>query len=321
MNNLAAAMRIGKVLALNMASMTQKLEGGKTRKMHKTASLLIVLIALLPVFSGIAAADNYEKVVTREFKEKGLRCGTRQVYEDEVRAIDQSLKNFLRETGGVHSVATPVVNVYFHVLRKDTTVAGGNIPDSWINAQMNVLNQAFSNFSFNLVTVTRTTNAQWFGGKSESKMKSALRQGTCGDLNIYSLKPGQNLLGWATFPSNCASNTKMDGVVLHYQSMPGGPLSPYNLGDTGTHEVGHWVGLYHTFQGGCNNPGDSVSDTAPEASPAYGCPTGRDTCSGGGVDPIKNFMDYTDDACMDHFTVGQDTRSTSLSCQHRGLCG
>lgn len=288
---------------------------------RKIACFLIFVMAALPVFTGYAAAADFDKVVTREFKEKGLRCGTRLVYEDEVRAIDLSLKRWLREAGPINANAIPTVNVYFHVLRKDTTSAGGNIPDSWITAQMNVLNQAFSNFNFNLASVDRTTNAQWFTGKSESKMKAALRQGGCGDLNIYSLKPGQNLLGWATFPNNCASNQKMDGVVIHYQSLPGGPLAPYNEGDTGTHEVGHWVGLYHTFQGGCNNPGDSVSDTAPEASPAYGCPSGRDTCSGGGVDPIINFMDYTDDNCMFQFTTGQNSRSTSLSCQYRALCG
>jgi hypothetical protein len=215
-----------------------------------------------------------------------------------------------------------VINVYWHVIRSGTSASQGNVSTQAINDQMNVLNAAYAawGWSFNLISTDRTTNSTWYTGcygSSETAMKNALHQGTADDLNIYTCSPSGGILGYATFPSSYSSAPSKDGVVLLYSSLPGGSAAPYNLGDTGTHEVGHWMGLYHTFQGGCSGSGDFVSDTPAERSAAFGCPAGRNTCSSTGNDPITNFMDYTDDSCMFQFSGGQDTRMDSQFTTYR----
>lgn len=227
--------------------------------------------------------------------------------------------------GGDPTVTGGVINVYFHVVNKGSGVSNGDISSQMINDQMNVLNSAFAQWgwTFNLISVDRTTNVNWYNGcygSSEGPMKSALHQGSADDLNVYTCNPSNGILGYATFPSSYNSSPSSDGVVLLDQSLPGGNASPYNEGDTGTHEVGHWMGLYHTFQGGCSRNGDYVDDTNAERSPAYGCPGGRDSCTGRkypGLDPITNFMDYTDDYCMFEFTGGQDDRMDAQFSTYR----
>ncbi len=249
-------------------------------------------------------------------------CGTQELSDAEKASVEQAIGGSKRAQA--RAAGSVNINVYWHVINNGTGLANGDIPQTQIDSSVAVLNAAYKNtpFKFTLVSVDRTTNSTWYtcaGGGCESKMKGALRKGGAGDLNVYSNNMGRGLLGWATFPSSYASNPTMDGVVILYSSVPGGTAAPYNQGDTLTHEAGHWFGLYHTFQGGCAGSGDYVSDTSAEASAAYGCPAGRDTCAGGGADPITNFMDYTDDACMNTFSAGQADRMDQLTIQYRGI--
>jgi len=120
-------------------------------------------------------------------------------------------------------------------------------------------------------------------------------------------------LGWAYYPSQVNHNGSayLDGVVIDWESMLGTSTryeGRYDQGETATHEVGHWLNLAHTFEGACNNWGDHVDDTPPEATPTSGCPAGKDTCSEPGLDPIHNYMDYSYDQCYTEFTLGQALR-------------
>lgn len=259
------------------------------------------------------------------------RCGTKDMDQQSATEIQTALEEFNRNRGQIRKSGSITIPVYFHVVNKGKGIENGDVPVNMLRAQVDVLNAAFGGatggantpYRFVLAGVDRTTNLAWFNAgpdtKAEREMKSALHVGNAAVLNFYTNNAGGFLLGWATFPSWYARDPLMDGVVCLYSSLPGGSEVPYNEGDTGTHEVGHWLGLFHTFQDACSSHNDFVADTPAERSPAFRCPTGRDTCPTPGVDPIENFMDYTDDPCMYLFTAGQSARMESLSLQYRGL--
>ena len=296
------------------------------------AALLAITVSLLPAHAAERpfVLNGHSWSNHKAFIDSGSRCGSRQVDEVEAQEVQNAVNRFMSEQRvSLRTTATVTVPVYVHVINKGTGIENGDVPDSQIQAQIDVLNSSFGSatggtatpFVFQLISTDRTTNATWYtmtyGSSAESAAKSALRQGGPEALNIYTTNPGGGLLGWATFPQDYSGSPSNDGVVVLFSTLPGGTAIPYDLGDTGTHEVGHWLGLYHTFQGGCRNPGDQVADTAFERSPAYGCPTNRNSCRQTGNDPITNFMDYTDDSCMFMFTTEQSTRMDSQHLLYR----
>ena len=195
-----------------------------------------------------------------------------------------------------------VIPVYFHVLAAGASPAQGYLTDEALAGQLRVLNEDFAphNISFDLKGTTRTINALWAADGDRLGMRGQLRQGGYDTLNLYFLSSMRSL-GYCTLPSAAGAvigsqNFIFDGCAVLSTSVPGGSLFPYDLGRTATHEVGHWMHLLHTFDGGCSCVGDLVHDTPAEARDHYGCPVGLDSCPGRpGLDPIDNFMAYTDE--------------------------
>ena len=246
----------------------------------------------------------------------------------QVRAREQSFQQQVsqaRRSGKLGRLAKEVnytVRTHVHVITRANGTGG--VTPAQVDAQMAVLNAGYdgttsansvdTHFRFELTSLDYTANDDWYDwhwldNTDDIAAKKALHVGGWRDLNIYVTDfnpPG--LLGYATFPQSVPK--KRDGVVVLNESLPGGSAEPYNEGDTLTHEVGHWLNLYHSFQNGCDYPGDAVSDTPyqDDGDNIFFCEESDDTCPQPGTDPVHNFMSYGDDPCLDEFTGGQADR-------------
>ena len=293
-------------------------------------ALGVGLMALLPISGGgaIAAPADPGCVTNAELSRAVVRSeadgGDLSVAQ--AAALERDLRSRLSRLSRSPGLGTLAVSparlasgsvsirVYMHVITTGSTVSAGNVTDTMIKNQVAALNTAHRNaqspFTFTLAATDRTKSSSWFtasqGSSAEAAMKRSLHRGGVSSLNIYTLNPTGSV-GWSTIPANASSNTVSDGVVLLHKALPGGSYVGYNTGDTGVHEVGHWLGLLHVFQGGCSTPGDYVADTPSQAYAAYECGL-SDTCTAPGTDPVSNFMGYTPDSCMYSFTSGQVTR-------------
>ena len=248
----------------------------------------------------------------------GVRCGTAPTPNDVLSQVQNAIKNNKSQRRTSRNMVN--VQVAFHVIYASN--GAGNISNDMIIDQIEVLNDAYAPYDivFTLVSVDYTMNDSWYNDMEqyESAYKQQLHVDPVHHLNIYTGNmPG--LLGWSYMPYSWPENSYMHGVCLLYSCLPGGTAYPYNAGDTATHEVGHYLGLDHTFRNGCSVNNDYVDDTPQEndGNNIYSC-NNTDTCPNDpGMDPVHNYMTYTDDACLNQFTDGQGERMENMIATYR----
>lgn len=273
-------------------------------------------LALAPASATVIAKESGSAICKTDSHASSTftaRGGTKREPVLKQRAIEVAHTD---ASGPYFNVTVPV---HFHVIYAGNQ---GNVTKKAIDDQITVLNNTYgggeggtnTGFTFKLASVDRTKNKTFYNAgpetPQEAAMKTKLHKGGRDELNIYSTS-GAGYLGWAYFPDLSDEQLYLDGLVMDWRSMLGTSdayAGQYDQGETATHEIGHWLNLYHVFEG-CAAPGDYVSDTPPQATPSSGCPVGKDSCPNKpGLDAIHNYMDYSYDQCYTKFTPGQTQR-------------
>lgn len=313
----------------------------------KTISLhLLTLILLIGSSASISSAQSPRYVCgSDELHEQYLRDNPQARAAEE--AVEVQYREFIRNKPNSRvSRAVRIIPVVVHVVQ---TSAINLLSDAEILSQIDILNEDFrkmagtngdgngvdTEYEFCLASIdpngcptsgiNRIVNpAQAFHDRTDpSALKSLIQWDPDMYLNIWVPRTieGANgsgeVIGYATFPSGLLLEPELDGIVVHSGFFGRNSNSAY-LGRTTTHEVGHWVGLFHTFQGSCSGSsssdcssnGDRVCDTPQAFEPNFGCPV-INSCTDSPVDDndqIENYMDYSDGTCQNLFTQGQKDR-------------
>jgi hypothetical protein len=245
-------------------------------------------------------------------------------------------------------ISNTTIPVVVHILYKN---AQENISDAQIESQIEVLNQDFTrtntdafstpvdflsvvaNVQLNFCLAQQTPNGNPTNGILRKQTTNnffpllgnaiyydSLGGSTAWDtekyLNVWVGETESGILGWAQLPA--AGDPTTDGVVIDFEHFGtiGTAVYPYKLGRTATHEIGHWFNLFHIWgDNSCGN--DLVNDTPIQEQANFGCKIHPHiSCSNNG-DMFMNFMDYTNDACMNSFTNGQKSRVWSSISNYR----
>lgn len=307
--------------------------------------------------------DTANNHITSQGHTHSRNCGSMHLYEKQMNAdpkmatrreaIERQIEQF-KLTAESRTEGIVTIPVVVHIVYNTEQQ---NISQSQIESQMKVLNDDFrrlnadknNNWSqaadieveFCLATidpngnatngVTRTSTTVTEFGVDNDQIKSDATGGKSPwspseYLNMWVGPIESGILGYAQFPGGPAAT---DGVVMGYQyfGTEGTATAPFNLGRTTTHEVGHYLNLFHIWGDGPCGEDDLVEDTPESDAANYGCESGHVSC--GSADMVENYMDYSDDACMNLFTEGQKTRMRALfaaggaraSLVNSGKCG